>query len=269
VIALSSVEELVLARSPRAWAFANAVRLAVERRVRHDGAVCRGSSRAPLVALTFDDGPDPRTTPAVLDVLDRARARATFFVLGAAVEREPALSRRLAAMHEVGTHLYSHRRGASSTRAGFDDEVRRAFAVHRRVLGEVPALLRFPFADRGAVRRRDVERWGLSAVHWTFSSEDSSASCADAIVSHVVPRLHPGAIVLFHDGRGPFSRKGALDRSATALALPRILDAIAARGLRTATVGGMLSDRASTAREPSELASPATTARISNGTSGG
>jgi peptidoglycan/xylan/chitin deacetylase (PgdA/CDA1 family) len=181
-------------------------------------------------------------TPAVLDVLERAGARATFFALGAALDANAELGRAIAARHEIATHLYSHSSDACRTVGGFDEEVRRAFDVHRRVLGETPSRLRFPFGDSGVVRRSDIEKWGLADHRWTFSSEDSSAAGAREIVDHVVPRLHAGAVVLLHDGRGPNSTNAAIDRSATVSALPHILEAILRRGFRAVSLREMFAD---------------------------
>jgi peptidoglycan/xylan/chitin deacetylase (PgdA/CDA1 family) len=218
---------------------ANRARLAILSRVIWGGAVSEGPRGCAGVALTFDDGPDPAATPDILDALERARARATFFLLGSAIEREPELARRVAERHEVGTHLYSHSRAACRTLEGFDEELARALTVHERVLGARPASLRFPYGDRGVVRYADVRRRGLVPYHWSFSSEDSSAASPDAIVRHVVPRLYPGAIVLLHDGRGPTSTKGDGTRAHTVAALPRLLEALRERGLRAVTLSEM------------------------------
>lgn len=200
------------------------------------GARCRGPSDRPLVALTFDDGPDPDATPAILEALDHRGARATFFFLAPRIAEHPGLARQVAERHEVGTHLFSHDRRLMHTKSGFDDEVRRAVEIHEQVLGERPKSLRFPFGAPGRIRSADVAIHGLTPYHWSFSSEDSSAVSADGIVRHVVPRLHPGAIVLFHDGWGPGSRKGTGSRKPTVEALPDVLGALADRGLSAVTV---------------------------------
>ncbi len=226
--------------APRVWAIVNAARLRAVRRVRLDGAVCRGPSTRRVLALTFDDGPDERFTPAILDALAAAGARATFFFSGAAMERFPSIARRTAEAHEIGTHLYSHDCERTRTLVAFDDELERALQVHERILGNRPTALRFPFGDRGRVRRADLERRGMTAFHWTFSSEDSTARTASAIESHVVPRLHAGAIVLFHDGRAPGSTLGLGSRAPTVEALPRILRAVAERQFAAVTLRDLL-----------------------------
>jgi len=221
---------------PGLWVLLNSTRLRIVSPLRLAGAVCRGAVEQRVLALTFDDGPDPRYTPGILDALEASGARATFFFSGAAIEEHPELARRAAERHQIGTHLYSHDRTASRSLERFEAELRRAFEVHERVLGARPVALRFPFGDPGRVRISELRRLGVTPYHWTFSSEDSSATSADAVADHVVPRLHAGAIILFHDGRGPNSTKGTGSRQPTVDAMPRILRAIERRGLRPVTL---------------------------------
>jgi peptidoglycan/xylan/chitin deacetylase (PgdA/CDA1 family) len=222
--------------APRLWRGLNEARLALLGPLAFGGAACRGPLRRRAVALTFDDGPDPEITPLIVAALDAANARGTFFFAGEALERHPDVGRLAAARHEIGTHLYAHDRAMTRSVAAFEEEATRSLAVHERILGERPVSLRYPFGDSGRIRRSDAQRLGLEPYHWTFSSEDSSAPSADAIVRHVVPRLHAGAIVLLHDGRGPNSRHGSGPRRHTLAALPAILSAATARGLRCVTV---------------------------------
>jgi len=224
---------------PELFRILNSARLSVLGPLLFGGAVCRGPSSSNRVALTFDDGPDPDATPAIAEALERAGARGTFFFLAPSIEAHPDLARRVAERHEVGTHLYSHDRETTRRRESFEADARRAIAVHEAILGKRPSALRFPFGEPGRVRPADVRALGLVAYHWTFSSEDSSAAHEDAIVSHVAPRLHGGAIVLFHDGRGPGSRKGTGSRRPTVRAIPRVLEALQARGLVATTVADL------------------------------
>jgi peptidoglycan/xylan/chitin deacetylase (PgdA/CDA1 family) len=226
----------------RLWVSANTVRLAILRPLLFAGAVCKGAAASRALALTFDDGPHPENTREILDALEHVNARATFFFTGRAIEEHPELARRAAERHEIGTHLYSHDRSVTRSLARFEAEVRRCVDIHERVLGTKPRALRFPFGDAGSVRLAQVRRLGLTPYHWTFSSEDSSARSAGEVVEHVVPRLHAGAIVLFHDGRAPGSTKGTGSRRPTVEALPRILDAAVRRGLGFVTVSDLATD---------------------------
>ena len=121
---LTGVFDLVAARAPGLWQGLNLARLAVEGPLLRGGAVYRGSSRSAAVALTFDDGPDPRWTPRILEALARADARATFFFLASAMQAHPQLTREAAARHEIGTHLYDHSRAPMASASAFADSHR-------------------------------------------------------------------------------------------------------------------------------------------------
>lgn len=217
------------------WRFANRVRLLVETPLVRGSSVDRGPARNNQVALTFDDGPDPRFTPRIVEILDRANARGTFFMLGPAIEAHPELAREVARRHQVGTHLYAHDIAKTRDLAAFEAELATSLGVHRTVLGAAPTALRYPFGSAGRIRPHHLAPHQLVAYHWTFSALDWKARSPDAILDRVVPRLYPGAIVLLHDGCGANST-GKGSREHTVAALPRILDAIAARGLRAVTV---------------------------------
>ena len=172
----------------------------VERFVRRS-ATSQGPRERLEVALTFDDGPHPEWTPKVLDALDRTQAKATFFVLGRNVAAHPDLvveTRRRG--HEIGTHLFSHRRDTVLDDACFEDEVRKSRELLESLLGEPLKWLRFPYGAPGIQRPRAIrDKFGLEAVHWSFSSHDGRIEDSTAIVKRVGAGLRPGAIVLLHD----------------------------------------------------------------------
>jgi cellulose synthase/poly-beta-1,6-N-acetylglucosamine synthase-like glycosyltransferase/peptidoglycan/xylan/chitin deacetylase (PgdA/CDA1 family) len=192
------------------------------------------------IALTFDDGPDPRWTPQVLDVLRRHGAHATFFVVGARAADHPELVRRAVREgNEVGSHTYTHIDMASSPawRIRFElDLTQRALAgaagVHTRVLrmpySSVPSALTAPeyhaaqvAAARGylvALTDRDTEDWQRPG--------------ADRIVQAATPRKDAGAVVMMHDAGG--------DRAQTVQALDTLLTRLSARGYRFTTLSQAL-----------------------------
>jgi peptidoglycan-N-acetylglucosamine deacetylase len=228
--------DLVAAHAPRLWQRLNHARLALEVALLRGGAVYRGSSRSGAVALTFDDGPDPRWTPRVLEALATADARATFFFLAAAIEAHPALAWAAAQRHQIGTHLYDHSLAPTRSAAAFEVEMARVNAIHERVLGERPKIVRFPHGRTGRIEREQLAAHGLRAYHWTFSSEDARAGDGEQVALRVAPRLASGCIVLLHDGRGAGSTQGPGHREATIAALPAILAAVARRGLEATTL---------------------------------
>ncbi len=204
------------------------------------GAVTVGPVR-PQVALTFDDGPDDRWTPEILDILADHSALATFFMLGAQVERHPVLARKVAAAgHELGIHLFSHDPAAADDDGRFMDELTRTRELIRDAAGVSPGLLRFPFAHLGRQRpRRLLTEHELVTAHWSFSSLDSRLGAGN-IERRVSKRLMPGAIVLLHDGVGPNS-KYVKTRRATVEALPGILAACGRRDLAPVGMSELLS----------------------------
>jgi peptidoglycan/xylan/chitin deacetylase (PgdA/CDA1 family) len=209
------------------------------------GATSQGPAGRPAIAITFDDGPDPRWTPAVLDALAGGGGRATFFVVGESAEAHPDLVRRCRDEgHEVALHLHRHRRDVVASDATFDESLRRCADAVAGILGHPAALLRFPYGEKGRQDpRRLPARHGVRAVHWTFSSMDSREPDPARIVARVGACLRPGAIVLMHDrldDDGPVGPPYIQSRAATVAAIPGILDLAKARGLSAVTVSDLL-----------------------------
>ncbi len=154
-------------------------------------------------SLTFDDGPDPAWTPAVLDALARADARATFFVLGAAAERHPGpLERALAEGHAVEVHGHEHLRHPAQPSERVADDLDRALAVLHG-LGARPSFWRAPWGDLAGWSPALAEGRGLRLTGWTADTHDWRGRGAEAMLASVTPQLAGGAIVLAHDGLGP------------------------------------------------------------------
>jgi chitooligosaccharide deacetylase len=233
--------------SARHWLLARTtgrLPIAIAARWSRGGALCQGDARQPVFALTFDDGPDPRWTPAILDALAAHRAHATFFCTGAAAERHPDLVRRAAAAgHDIGTHLWSHQRDTVERHDLFQDELARSTALLASLAGRPVRHLRFPYGHRGRQRVAVLARQGLRAVHWTVSGHDSREADPAAIVARVGAALRPGAIVLLHDAIADEERIAPpylRTRDATVAALPGLLSLAGTRGLRAVSVAQML-----------------------------
>jgi peptidoglycan/xylan/chitin deacetylase (PgdA/CDA1 family) len=163
-----------------------------------------------VVALTFDDGPDPDGTPMVLDALARAGARATFFVLGERVEREPALLERvLGAGHDVQVHGYGHLRHPEHAREVIERDLEAALAaLHGH--GVTPTLWRLPYGEPAAFSAELAERHRLRLVRWTVDSYDWRGDRAPDMLTALEPELRENAIVLMHDGAGCARETAAL-----------------------------------------------------------
>lgn len=159
------------------------------------------------VALTFDDGPDPDGTPAVLDALARAGARATFFVIAPSAERSPQLLARIREEgHAVGLHCDRHVRHTDLDAAALEQDT--ATALDRlAALGVRPTLWRTPWGVTSDATAAVAAAHGLRLVHWTADTEDWAGHAPGAMVARVAADLAPGGIVLAHDGIGPGSRR--------------------------------------------------------------
>jgi peptidoglycan/xylan/chitin deacetylase (PgdA/CDA1 family) len=188
------------------------------------------------VALTFDDGPDPLSTPAILEQLDRLDWRATFFLLGPMVRRSPELARELAARgHEIGVHGDEHRSHLHRTPGAIRDDVARARDSIAEATGVEPVWFRPPYGALSAGSLAAARRLGLQTVLWTTWGRDWRAEATAAtVVADVSDGLRPGATVLLHDSdctSAPDSWRATLG------ALAPMADLFAGRGLTVGPLG--------------------------------
>lgn len=193
---------------------------------------CRARRAGRRVALTFDDGPDPQRTPAVLDLLARQGVRATFFVVGARAEAHPELVRRMVAEgHVVGNHSYTHSwrfplRSLDRTM----EELCRTGEVLHRITGRQPRLFRPPFGVTNPTIARAVRRLGLDPVGWSIRSLDTMGQSPERVAARILRRLHPGAVILLHDRCAGSERlvgllvEGLRSRGLEPVTLPELFD---------------------------------------------
>jgi peptidoglycan/xylan/chitin deacetylase (PgdA/CDA1 family) len=182
------------------------------------------------VAVTFDDGPHPQGTPAVLEALRDADAPATFFLVGEQVERNPALAAEVAAAgHVVAVHGHRHRSAMRLSPASFESDLDRGIAAIAEATGTEPVVHRPPYGifsppALGAVRRR-----GLRPLLWSRWGHDWRGSATPASIAREVTQgLHGGDVLLLHDA-DHYSASGSWQ--ATAAALPEVLRRIEDAGL--------------------------------------
>ncbi len=189
------------------------------------------------VALTFDDGPGPDTT-AVLDALDLAGVKATFFVLGAAVREWPALVREVVRRgHLVALHGYSHRKLHLAGPQTIADELDRGRDAIRAAGVEPAPFFRAPHGFKGPLVGRALRRRGLRLVGWTRGVWDTERPGAEVIAERACARPKGGEILLLHDGCGT----PGLDprRDQTAAAIPEIARRWRAAGFEFVTVDAL------------------------------
>ena len=175
-----------------------------------------GQSAAQHVALTFDDGPDPGSTPQVLDELDELQVRATFFVLGTQLAEHPETGRRMVdAGHEVAVHGWTHRPHLLRSPAAIFADLRRCAAAIETVTGRRPHFWRPPHGIPTGAGLLAARRLGLRPVLWTADGLDwRHDATAASIRDRIVARLAPGGVVLLHDSDAlcaPGSSRRALD----------------------------------------------------------
>jgi peptidoglycan-N-acetylglucosamine deacetylase len=187
------------------------------------------------VALTFDDGPDPATTPGFLDELAARGIRATFFMLGSMVERAPGLvAEVVAAGHEVGVHGFEHRylplRGPVATWS----DLTRAVELIADTTGTRPRFYRPPYGVLSGPALLTVRQLGLTPVLWgAWGREWTAGSTGDSVLRHLLRGLTGGVTVLLHD-----SDQVTPGIAAPALAgLPLLLDECERRVLRVGPLG--------------------------------
>jgi len=188
---------------------------------------------APHVALTFDDGPDPATTPYVLDRLDDLGLKATFFCLGERTAAHPSLVREIADRgHQVATHGFRHAHHFVRTPAWVGADLDRALEA-AAAAGVSPKWFRPPYGQTAGATLLHAKRRGLRLVLWSAWGREWDEPDAAHVARRVIPALAPGAIVLLHDADVD-SPPGSSRRAADALGT--IAEAIAARGLTAATL---------------------------------
>jgi peptidoglycan-N-acetylglucosamine deacetylase len=183
------------------------------------------------VAITFDDGPHPEGTPAVLETLREAGVPATFFLAGEQVVRRPALAAEIvAAGHRVELHCHRHRNQLRLGTRQLLDDAERARAAIEDVANQAVADYRPPYGIFSAHGLRAIRRRGWRPVLWSRWGRDWSRRATPAsIAQHVTGGVRAGDILLLHDADF-YSAPGSWAR--TAAALPRILEELEERGLK-------------------------------------
>ncbi|MFD1441069.1 polysaccharide deacetylase family protein [Lacticaseibacillus hegangensis] len=184
-----------------------------------------------LIALTFDDGPNPKTTPAILKILADAKVKATFFELGSGIAEFPVVAKSVkAAGHEVGTHTYDHPFLPKLSAAQTLDEIYgKNLWTYYHVFGTLPPFIRPPF---GAMSKANGDLVGMPAIQWSVDSQDWKSKSKPAIIARVQATAQPGGIVLMHD-----------IQPAEVEALPVVIANLKNQGYQFVTVSQLLGQR--------------------------
>jgi peptidoglycan/xylan/chitin deacetylase (PgdA/CDA1 family) len=191
------------------------------------------------VALTFDDGPNDRYTPALLDLLARHRVPATFFLVGSHLKEQPSVARdAVAAGHEIGNHTYSHPSLLFMASEKIVAEVSRTDQLIRDLLGVQARLMRPPM---GLFTKRVVEvieGIGYRTVVGDVYPRDPHEPGRQKIVARVLERVRPGSVIILHDG----GNSANYDRSHTVQAVAEIVPALVDQGYEFVRVSDLLAE---------------------------
>ncbi|HEY4284626.1 MAG TPA: polysaccharide deacetylase family protein, partial [Chthoniobacterales bacterium] len=191
----------------------------------------QGAAGEHQVAITFDDGPDPRWTPKILDILKAANVKAAFFLVGKNAERYPNIVRRIVDEgHEIGNHTYYHPNLAECGPEHIRLELNATQLLIETITGRATTLFRPPYlADSNPSQLSELvplqvaEDLNYIVVMESIDPQDWAKPGADIILQRVKQQRHDGSIILLHDA-------GGTDRSQTLEALPKILDWLTTRG---------------------------------------
>lgn len=191
--------------------------------VRHIGTIYRGSELRSEITLTFDDGPDPVYTPALLTLLDQYKVRAMFFLVGRTLEKYPDLVRQIHERgHVIGVHTDRHVNAWFTSPWRMRNEVLRTRDMLQRITGDAPKYFRPPWGRFNIFLLRQLRKLGMVPVLWTYACQDwEPGDRSKSIAQKIMAQAQNGAIVLLHDSGGaPGSPKNTLN--ALKVAIPRL-----------------------------------------------
>lgn len=183
----------------------------------------QGKTKAKLVALTFDDGPDPLYTKEIMAVLKQYQIPATFFVVGEIAKEHPEILRQeVAEGHELANHTYTHIKMLDMAQAPDQKEMLQEISATNDFLesitGKKIKFFRPPWGKYTPEQQELIQSLGMEIVLWNICVENSHATTPEKMADRVIKAAKPNMIILAHDGR--------LDRSRTVAALPLIIESL-------------------------------------------
>jgi peptidoglycan/xylan/chitin deacetylase (PgdA/CDA1 family) len=186
-----------------------------------------------VVALTFDDGPKPGQTEAILDILKKHEVKASFFMVGRRIERHRELAARvLAEGHQLGNHSYSHRRLIFKSPSYIQEEIDKTDALLRGLGVEGEIHFRAPFGKKLVILPWLLSRSGRKHITFDVVPGDDATQDVELLTSRVMESVRPGSIILFHDG--------GQDKPGTIQATELVIGRLREQGYRFVTVSELL-----------------------------
>jgi peptidoglycan/xylan/chitin deacetylase (PgdA/CDA1 family) len=195
----------------------------------------RARTEERVIALTFDDGPCHPYTSQLMEILDREGIRATFFMPGRNVRREPRLAAEVASRHAVGNHTLTHPHLTWSRTRRVREELERGQEAIQGATGTLPTIFRVPHGWYGPQVISTAANLGLHCVGWSVMAWDWNRPPSETIQRRILRGAGPGGITLLHDGQDTDAFPKA-DRSRTIAAVPHIIRALKESGYGFATV---------------------------------
>ncbi|GHH99683.1 glycosyltransferase [Neobacillus kokaensis] len=192
------------------------------------------------IALTFDDGPDPKYTESILKILKQHQVKASFFVIGnKAIHNQDILKRIYQDGHGIGNHTFSHPKTIEMSDKQIKFELNSTQRIIQGITGHTTSLYRSPYGDEEAKylpshfqKLQDVTQMGYVTVNYDIDSKDWKLRDSEAIVKNVLSQVSSGDIILLHDGGG--------DRQATVEALPEIIEVLQNKGYKFVTINDLM-----------------------------
>ncbi|MEP9351020.1 polysaccharide deacetylase family protein [Xanthobacter sp. KR7-225] len=185
----------------------------------------------PYIAITFDDGPNPETTLKLLKMLEQRGIKATFFVLGSRAVQSPEILKQMVAQgHEIGNHSWNHPILPKVGVAETDRQLTQTNDVIEKITGKKPIYLRPPYGAMSAPLRKHIEdKYDLTFIYWSVDTLDWKNKNPEKIYELTMKQIGPGGIILAHD-----------IHPTTVQAMPKVLDALLARGYKFVTVSQLV-----------------------------
>ena len=208
----------------------------------------------PFIAMTFDDGPDAKLTPRLLDILKERHIHATFFVLGQLVQEHPEImARAIAEGHQVANHSWDHKALNKLGEGGLQHELADTSAIITKTTGKPVILMRPPYGATNPRLSRAIEKeYGMKVILWSVDPFDWKRPGPQVITQRIIAGTQPGSIILSHD-----IHPGTIE------AMPATLDALLAKGYKFVTISELLALESKNPA-PTPSASPAPAAQKSS-----